>query len=81
MPPGVSVNDIPGNRPEDEAAERIYELEEALKPFALAFLESSPVGSIPDEKVWIWKPSDNRRETNGINRAHLKTAYELTKQP
>ena len=25
LPPGVSVSDIPGNRPEDEAWENIYE--------------------------------------------------------
>lgn len=49
-------------------------LREALKPFALAFTESSPVHSIADDKVWLWKPSSNRRETHGISRAHLKTA-------
>ena len=78
------MSDIPGNRPEDEVAERIAELEDVLKsavaalhPFALAFTETRQVSSIPDEKVWIWKPSDNKRETHGISRANLKTAADV----
>lgn len=59
----------------------IRQLQDALMPFALAFKESNSVGSIPDEQVWIWKPSDNRRETHGISRAHLKAAATILRNP
>ncbi len=59
--------------------ERISELIDALKPFALACDEASAVASIPDEKVWLWKPSSNQRETNGISLAHLKAAKAAIK--
>ena len=50
------------------------QLIDALLPFAFAFTETRPTGAIPDESIWIWKPSSNKRETHGISRAHLRAA-------
>lgn len=50
------------------------ELLEALRPFALAAGEASPVSGISADRVWLWKPSNNRRDTNGISLQHLLDA-------
>jgi hypothetical protein len=54
-------------------------LAEALSPFAIACSEAFGVSTIPDDHVWLWKPSNNKRETNGISLAHLKAAQSALK--
>jgi hypothetical protein len=55
LPPGCSTHDLPGNRPEDEAAEAFYdafyEIEEAAR-IAFPELGDTYVEALAE---WMWK--------------------------
>ena len=55
LPPGVRDSDIPGNRPEDIAADAFYEaIEDKCREFNCAY---------PDERLvdWLWEQIENSR--------------------
>jgi hypothetical protein len=52
--------------------EQKCELLEALKPFTV--LECSGIGSVPDDKVFLWKPQQTSKNLPGISLAHINAA-------
>lgn len=57
LPPGVSISDIPGNRPEDEAWDKLYE--ETI----LGYCDKHSIG--PEEAAEIWKKGLSQSSDSG----------------
>lgn len=53
------------------------ELLEALKPFVEVAAELATIGFVFREDQWLWKPSNNTRDTKGINAQHIIDAANI----
>lgn len=60
-------------------AEALRKMEAALKPFALC--EPSSVGSIPTDKIYLWKPNCTGRDSNGISKFDIDRAKQALQPP
>jgi len=89
LPPGVSINDIPGNRPEDEAEELFWEEfakkldEEKLEHIELNFPSAGE--TIPLEELWdnpdfvkLVQIARDMGFTAGYNQGCIDGAMELS---
>jgi hypothetical protein len=61
-----------------KAEAQVKLLVEALAPFAACEVES--FGSVPDDKAYLWKPSQTSRELPGISIADVKRAKQALKE-